>query len=136
MQLICKLNKIFRFLLYVIDNFSKYTCVVPLKDKKGVIIFNAFQKILNDSARKPNEIWVNKGSEFYNYSFKKLLKYNDIEMYSIPNEGKSLAAERFIKTLKTKIYKCMSSISKNVYIDKLDGTVNEYNNRYHKTSRC
>ena len=56
-------------------------------------------------------------------------------MYSIHNEAKSLVAERFIRTLKTKIYKYMTSISKNVYIDKLDDIVNEYNNRYHRTSK-
>ena len=66
--------------------------------------------------------------EVYNYYFKKSLKDNDIEIYSIHNEGKSVAAERFIKTLKTKIYKYMSSVSKNVYIDKLDDMVDEYNN--------
>ena len=73
MQLISKLNKGFRFLLWVIGIFSKYTWVVPLKDKKDVSIANAFQKILNDSARKPNKIWVEKGSECYNNSFKKWL---------------------------------------------------------------
>ena len=71
--------------------------------------------------------------EVYNYCFKKSLKDNDIEIYSIHNEGKSVAAERFIKTLKTKIYKYMSSVSKNVYIDKLDDMVDEYNNTYHRT---
>ena len=69
MQLISKFNKEFRFLLCVIDIFSKYAWVVPLKDKKGVSIVDAFQKILNDSNRKPNKIWVDKGSEFYNNSF-------------------------------------------------------------------
>ena len=71
MQLISKFNKRFRFLLCVIDIFSKYAWVVPLKDKKGISIVNAFQKILKESERKPNEIWVDKGSEFYNNSFKK-----------------------------------------------------------------
>ena len=68
-QLLSKFNKGFRFLLCVIDIFSKYAWVVPLKDKKGVSIVNAFQKILDDSNRKPNKIWVDKGSEFYNNSF-------------------------------------------------------------------
>ena len=138
MQLISKFNKGFRFLLCVIDIFSKYAWVVPLKDKKGISTVNAFQKILDKSMelhseRKPNKIWVNKGSEFYNNSFKKLLKDNDIEMYSIHNEGKSVVAERFIRTLKNKIYKYMTAISKNVYIDKLDDIVDEYNNTYHRT---
>ena len=93
-----------------------------------------FKKILKESDRRPNKIWVNKGSEFYNNSFKNWLKDNDTEMYSIHNEGKSVIAERFIRTLKNKIYKYMTSISKNMYIDKLDDIVDEYNNNtYHKT---
>ena len=132
MQLISKFNKGFRFLLCVIDIFSKYAWVVPLKDKKGISIVNAFQKILKESDRKPNKIWVDKGSEFYNSSFKKWLKDKDMEMYLIHNEGKSVVAERFIRTLKTKIYKYMTSISKNAYIYKLGDIVNEYNNTRHR----
>ena len=74
MQLISKFNKAFRFLLCVIDVFSKYAWVVPLKDEKGISIVNAFQKILKESDRKPNKIWVDKGSEFYNNFFKKMVK--------------------------------------------------------------
>ena len=133
MQLINKFNKGFRFLLCVIDIFSKYAWVVPLKDKKGASTVNAFQKRLDKSGRKSNKIWVDKESEFYNSSFKIWLKDNDIEMYLIHNEGKLIAAERFIRTLKTKIYKSMTSVSKNVYIDKLDDIVDEYNNTYHRT---
>ena len=125
MHLISKFNKGFRFLLCVIDIFSKYAWIVRLNDKKGVSIVNAFQKILKESNRKLNKIWVDAGSIFCNSSFKKWLKYNDVEMYSIHNEGKSVAAERFIRTLKTKIYKYMISISKNAYIDKLDDIANE-----------
>ena len=131
MQLLSKLNKGFRFLLYVIDIFSKYAGVIPLKDKKGISIVNAFQIILKQSKRKPNKIWLNKGSEFYNNSFKKWLQDNDIVMYSTNNKGKSAVAERFIRTIKNKIYKYMTSISKNVYIDKLDDIVKKYNNTYH-----
>ena len=83
----------------------------------GVSIVRAFQKILNDSARKPKKVWVDKGNEFYNNFFKKWLKDNDTEMHLMHNEGKSVVAERFIRTLKTKIYKYTTSISKNVYID-------------------
>ena len=88
---------------------------------------------MKESDRKPNKTWVDKGGEFYNNSFKKWLKGNDIEMYSIHNEEKSVVAERFIRTLKNKICKYMTSISKNVYLDKLDDIVNEYNNTYHRT---
>ena len=80
MQLISKFNKGFRFLLCVIDIFSKYAWVVLLKDKKGVSIFNAFQKFLKESARKPHKIWVGKGSEFCNSHFKKWLKDNNLEI--------------------------------------------------------
>ena len=110
--------------------FSKYAWVVSLKDKKGTTIVNAFQKILDKSTelhsgRKPNKIWVNKGSEFYNSSFKKRVKDNDIEMYTIHNEGKFVVAKRFIRTLKIKIYKYMTSVLKDGYIDRLDDIVNE-----------
>ena len=124
MQLISKFNEAFSFLLCVVDIFCKYAWVVPLKDKKGITITNAFQKILKESDRKPNKVWVDRGSEFYNSSFK---KDNGIEMYSIHNEGQSVVAERFIRILMTKIYKYLTSISKNVYIDKLDDLVIEYN---------
>ena len=103
MQLISKFYKGFRLLLCVIDIFSK--C--------GWVIVNGFQKILKQSDRseakskwrKPNKIWVDKGSEFYNNSFKKWLKDNDIEIYSIHNEGNSVVAG------KNKIYKYMTAIS-------------------------
>ena len=102
-----------------------------MKDEKGISIVNALQKIFKKSNRKPNKIWLDKGSEFYNSSFKKWLKESDVEMYSTNNEGKSLIAERFIRTLKNKIYEYMTSISKNVYIDKLDDIFRKYNNTCH-----
>ena len=133
MQLTSKYNKGIKYLLCVIDLFSKYAWVVPLKDKKRIRIVNAFQNNLNISKRKSNKIWVDHGSEFYNNQFKKWLKDNDIEMYSKHNEGKSVVAERFIKTLKNKIHKHMTAISKNFYYDVLDDVVKKYNNTYHRT---
>ena len=121
MQLISKYNKGTRYLLCAIDLLSKYAFVVPFNDIKGTNIVNAFQKTLNNSKRKPNKIWVDR------------LKDNNIEMYSTHNEGKSVVAERFIRTLKNKTYKHMTAISKNVYFDVLNDIVDEYNNTYHKT---
>ena len=95
-------------------------------------IVNGSQKILKESVKKPHKIWVDKGSEFYNSHFKKWLKVNRIEMYSTRNEGKSVVAERFIRTIKKKIYKHMTSISKNMYIDKLDDIIHKYNNKKHR----
>ena len=74
MQLISKFNKGFTFLLCVIDIYSKYAWVVPLRDKKGVSTVNAFQSILKKSNRNPNRIWIDKGSEFYNRSMKSWLE--------------------------------------------------------------
>ena len=108
----------------MIDIFSKYAWIVPLKDQKDITIVNALQKVLDKSDRKPNKIWVDKSSEFYNRSMKSWLEKNDMEMYSTHNEGKPVVAERFIRTLKTRVYKYMTSISKNMYIDKLDDIVN------------
>ena len=82
-----------------IDIFSKYAWVVTLKDKRGISIINAFQKILLEG-RKPNKIWVDQGGEVYNKLFKRFLKINSFEMYSTYNEGKSVVAERFIKNSK------------------------------------
>ena len=100
MQLISTFNKRFRFLLCAIDIFSKCAWVVPLKHKKDVSIVNAFQNILKKHNRKPNKTWVDKGSRFYNSHFKKWLKDNSIEIYPTHNEGKSVVAERFIRTIK------------------------------------
>ena len=125
MQLISNFDKGIRFLLCVIDIFCKYAWVVPLKHRKGITITNTFEKNLDTSKRKPNKIWVDKESEFYNWSMNYWLQYVNIEIYSTHNEGKSLVAERFIRTLKNKIYKHITSILKNVYIDKLDNIVNK-----------
>ena len=116
MHLISKYNKEIRYILCAIDLLSKYAFVVPLKDKKGNIIANTFQSILDNLKRKPNKIWTDQGSEFYNIHFTKWLKGNNIEMHSTHNEGKSVVAERFIRTLKNKIYEHMTANSKNVYL--------------------
>ena len=101
-----------------------------LERKKGIIITDGFQKILDESNRKRNKIWLGKGSKLYNRPMKLWLEKNGIERYSMHNAGKSVIAEIFIRTLKNKIYKYMTSISKTVYIDKLDDIVNKYNNTY------
>ena len=130
MQSLSRKNKSIKYLLCAIDLYSKYTFVTPLKDKKGISIVNAFNKIIKQSNRKPNEIWVDQGGEFYNNVFEKWLSDNDINMYSTYNEGKSVVAERFIRTLKNKH---MTATGKNVYYDVLDDVVNKYNNTKHST---
>ena len=112
---------------------SKYAFVIPLKDHQGISIVNAFNKMIKQSNREPNKIWVDQGGEFYNHVFKKWLSDNDIIMYSTYNEGKSVVTERFIRTLKNKLYKHMTATGKNVYYNVLDDIVNEYNNNKHST---
>ena len=105
--------------------YSKYAFFISLKDKKEISVTNAFDKIIKQYKRKPNKIWVDQGSEFYNNNFKKWLSDNNI-MYSTYNEGKSVVAERFIRTLKNKLYKHMTATGKNVYHDVLDYIINKY----------
>ena len=105
MQSLSNFKKGFKYLLCAIDLFSKYTWVIPIKDKKGTRIVNAFKKIISEGQRKSNKIWVDQGSEFYDNTFKGFLKINNIEMYGTFNEVKSVVAERFIRTLKNKIFK-------------------------------
>ena len=133
MQSLSRKNKGIKYLLCAIDLYSKYAFVIPLENKKGISVTNGFNKIIKQSNRKPNKIWVDQGGEFYNNVFKKWLSDNDIIMYSTYNEGKSVVAERFIRTLKTKLYKHMTAIGKNVYYDVLDDIVYKYNNTKHST---
>ena len=133
MQSLSRKHKGIKYILCAIDLYSKYSFVIPLKDKKGISIVNAFDKIIKQSNRKPNKIWVDQGGEFYNNVFEKWLSDNDINMYSTYNEGKSVVAERFIRTLKTKLYKHMTATGKNVYYDVLDDVVNKYNNTKHSS---
>ena len=125
MQSLSRYNKGIRYLLCAIDLFSKYAWVIPIKDKKGTIIVNAFKKIISWQ-RKTNKIWVDQGSEFYNKSFKEFLKINNIEMYSAYNEGKSVVPERFIRTVKNKIFKHIAAVWKNVYYDVLYDIVKSF----------
>ena len=118
------------YLLCAIDLFSKYACIVEIRDKKRTSIVNAFKNIISKE-RKPNKIWVDQGREFYDNSFKDFLKTNNIEMYSTYNEGKFVVALRFIRTLKNKIFKDMTTISKNVNFG--NNIVNKYNNTVQKT---
>ena len=133
MQSLSRKNKGIKYLLCAIDLYTKYAFVIPLKEKKGISIVNAFDKIIKQSNRKPNKIGVDQGGEFYNNVFKKWLSDNDIIMYSNYNEAKSVVAERFIRTLKNKLYKHMTATAKNVCYDVFDDILNEYNNTKHST---
>ena len=132
MQSLSRKNKGIKYLLCAIDLFSKYAFFILLKDKKGISIVNAFDKIIKQSNRKPNKIWEDQEGEFYNNVFEKWLSGNT---YSTYNESKSVVAERFIRTLKNKLYKHMTATGKNVYYNVLDDVVNKYNNTKHNTKQ-
>ena len=97
-------NKNVKYLLCVIDVFTTYAWVKPLKDKNGKTVLNAFIEIVNESNHQPNKLWVDQRREFYNKLMQECLDNNDILMYSAHNEGKTVIAETFIKTSKTKIF--------------------------------
>ena len=94
MQWASRENKGVKYLLYVIDVFSKFAWSVPIKDKTGKSITDAFKLMVKTSNRKPEKIRVDQGTEFYNRMFKSWLNDNDIEMYSVHNEGKAVVIER------------------------------------------
>ena len=98
-----------KYLLTIIDVFSKYAWIMPLKTKTGKDITKAFDYIIKGGGRKPSRLWVDKGTEFYNKTFKKYLEENSIHMYSTHNEGKAVVVERFNKTMKTWMWKYFSA---------------------------
>ena len=133
MQHLKSYNHGFRFILNVIDVFSKFVWSVPIKDKTGKTITNTCQSIVKTSKRKPKELWVGNGSEFCNNVFKKWMVENEIIMYSTFNEGKAVVFERFNSTLKNKIYKYFTANNTYKYADLLPDSINEYNNHKHST---
>lgn len=126
-----KANNNYKYILNVIDTYSKYAWGIPLKTKSGLDVSNAFLKILNDSKRIPNKLHVDKGKEFYNKDFKQILEKNNIEMYSTGTDNKASIVERFNRTLGDKL---KPIIYKNLnWIDVLPDIIKKYNNTYHRT---
>ena len=121
MQAFSKFNRGVKYLLAVIDIFSKYGWLIPLKDKTGKSVASALKTIFKE--RKPEKMWVDKGKKFYNKDVKDL-----IELYSTENEEKSSVVERWIRTMKEKMWKYFSAKSTNVYMNVLSDLVKEYNN--------
>lgn len=114
-------------MLTVIDVFSKYGWIVPLKSKTGVEVAEAFNKIFKK--RQPQKLWVDKGKEFYNKNVMALR----VELYSTENEEKSSVVERWNRTMKEKMFKYFSANSTKTYVDVLDEMVNDYNNTKHSS---
>jgi hypothetical protein len=132
MQAFSKYNKGINYLLTVIDIFSKYAWVVPLKDKRGTSVTEAFNKIITKE-RKPIHLWVDQGVEFYNKTFKSLLSKHNINMYHTFNEGKAVVIERFNRTLKEIMWKYFTANNTNTYISHLQQMVDKYNTTKHSS---
>ena len=132
MQPYSKENDGVRYLLNVIDVFSKYAWSKPLKNKTGNEVTEAFGEILKEG-RKCKLLWVDEGTEFYNKVFLKFLDDNDIKIYHTFNQGKAVIIERFNKTMKTWMWKYFSANNTFRYIDMLPDLINKYNNKKHRS---
>ena len=132
MQQFSKWNKGYRYLLMVLDVFSKYGWIIPLKDKKGETVMNAFKIILKEG-RKPHYLWTDKGKEYYNKHVKELLDKNKITLYSTENEEKSSVCERWNRTIKTRMWKQFTVQGNTQYLDMLPKLVKQYNNTKHSS---
>ncbi|KAL9955926.1 hypothetical protein ACROYT_G037329 [Oculina patagonica] len=132
MQQFSKWNKGYRYLLMVLDVFSKYGWIVPLKDKKGETVTQAFKTIFKEG-RKPQYLWTDKGKEYYNKNMKELLEKNGITLYSTENEEKSSVCERWNRTIKTRMWKQFTAQSNTTYLDMLPKLLKQYNNTKHSS---
>ena len=131
MQLFSKQNSGFKYLLTVIDVYSKYAWIIPLKTKSSSSIIEAFTELFKD--RKPKKLWTDSGKEFLNKEFKQFLNKNNVEIYQTFNEGKAVVVERFNRTIKEKMWRYFTEHNTKKYLDILPKLLNEYNNSYHST---
>ena len=121
-----------RYLLMVIDVFSKFGWIEPLTNKKGETVVKAFKNILK-TGRKPQNLWTDNGVEFYNKNFKKLLEEEGINLFSTLNEEKSSVVERWNRTIKNRLWKYFMASNSTVYIDQLPVIVDKYNKSKHRS---
>nr|AUH25525.1 INT [Spodoptera frugiperda]DAC81443.1 TPA_asm: integrase [Spodoptera moth adintovirus 1] len=134
MQNLRKYNKGYNYILIVIDCFSKYAWTRPLKSKNKLDVTHAFERILLDSHRKPDNLQTDMGTEFYNNAFQALMKTYKINHYSSFSTKKASIVERLIKTIKNKLYKYFSLHGNYKWLGKpLEVTLESYNNTKHRT---
>ena len=133
MQAFSRQNGGFKYLLTVIDIFSKYAWCIPLKNKTGTSVVVAFTKILNESGRKPDFLWVDRGGEFYNRVVDGWLKKLNIHRYSTYNEGKAVVIERFNRTLRAAMWKYFTANNTHKYNNILGSLLQTYNTTKHSS---
>lgn len=136
-QTLSKQNKGFKFLLTVIDAFSKFAWIEPLKRKTGPEVTKAFTTILKRAFKQGHEtpirLQTDKGKEFYNSSFQDLLKKHNIQYFSTHGDAKASVVERFNRTIKTRMYRYFTASNTLKYVDVIQPLVNQYNNTYHRS---
>jgi len=134
MQGIARQNQGMRYMLTVIDVFSKYAWVQPVKAKDAKSVSDAFAKILfNAAPRKPRRLHTDKGKEFFNSNFEALMKRNAIQHFASESDQKAAVAERFNRTIKTRIWTYLSDKGTVRWVDVIQDLVQAYNNSYHRT---
>ena len=125
-------NKGIKYMLMVIDVFSKFGWIEPLQNKKGETVAAAFKKIFK-LGRQPRLLWTDKGKEFYNKNVNQLLSRKNIKLYSTENEEKSSVAERINRTIKQMMWKMFSANNNTIYVDKIDELLKNYNSSFHRS---
>ena len=136
MQYYSRSNKGYKYILMIIDVFSKYGWAEPLKNKTGAEIVRAFTDIWNSGQLPPKYLWTDKGKEFDNKLFRKLLEEKKVHMYWTENEEKSSVVERWNRTIKSKMWKYFTKNRTGVYFDVLPDIIKKYNNTYHRSIKC
>jgi hypothetical protein len=133
MSRLAKDNDGFRYLLTVIDIFSKHAWAIPLKNKDAKTTAYAFEKIFKESKRIPQKMQTDDGKEFFNKEVKALFEKHDIHLFSTFSELKAVVVERFNRTLKERMYKYFESVQSFRYIEVLPELLDNYNNSYHSS---
>ena len=135
----------YKYILTVMDGYTRYAWTVPLKDKKGETVANAFEEIMKKSKIKPNKLWVDQGKEFYNQYMYKIFKFKNEDIlekdengeyknhiYSVFNSGKNPVIERFNKTLTNKLWKQFTVQENQKWLNILQKITSKYNNTIHR----
>ena len=128
-------NRGYRYVLVIIDNFSKFGWTIPLKNKNAQTIKDSFENILISSKRKPNLIESDRGKEFYNNIFQDFLNKNDIKLYSRNSSYGAVFAERFNRTIRDLLKKIVFEHGDGNWIDVLPTITKQYNNRIHSSTK-
>ena len=123
----------YKFILTIVDVFSKFAWAIPLKSKTGQEMTETFERVFKESGRIPKKIWSDKGREYYNKTFRSLLDRHGIELYSTESELKCSVAKRFNRTLKDLMYRKFTELDSNKWVKLVPELVNEYNHRVHRT---